>query len=600
MQKEEKEGVNANQIESLVLNCNKLAMEHLQNQNFTMSLHLLRRAKDLLKVPEKHPKLEAITLNNLGCFYKRTGKNSLALKYLQEALDVDSPDLSSASGTHLNICAIRSQMGQHDSALKHALEALTMLEESWKTHNEKSLLSSIIVASRYVGVEYEYIGLWSMAKDSYKKGLDLAESYLGSSNPLTQSLKNSYSLMCNHSQKEKPRKQSRARTRASTKNDLPPLAEGSLPKLKTATGVSRQQLNTNYESPVKVSSNRAKLMQSLNKLTEKLESKSKYFPIPPEKSKSRPRTYNNRRTPTALEKSRNRFSEAHQSFDGTRNESFEEKKPYSVEHKRLSSQSELKPPRSSMGQKSPKNFRELKEPKSSNAHRSFEDIKNESFEERKAYPAENPRLSSQSESKPPRSSMTRKSPKNSRELKQPKFHKEPKFYKEPKPPKSIPVFVKNACATQIQKTWKGYKQRKAFKQIKRELAQKKAQKAIKDLEELKKQVSQDQTKNLVRAYTPMKTRHSSFKKSNNSRRFSEPRLDSIPESKAETSDHVTLIQAQIRSFLARRKFLKLRKAAVCIQKNFRRWMIHELYQKILSAIICIQTYWRRYNSLKTN
>jgi hypothetical protein len=50
------------------------------------------------------------------------GKLRTALQYLEKALDIEQtlPYHSSKADTHLNICAVLSQLGRHDLAYHHA------------------------------------------------------------------------------------------------------------------------------------------------------------------------------------------------------------------------------------------------------------------------------------------------------------------------------------------------------------------------------------------------------------------------------------------------------------------------------------------------
>jgi len=60
-------------------------------------------------------RLVGITLNNLGCFYRRSNMPQVALKYLKKALQIESAtanDTTSMAETHLNICAIYSYMNK--------------------------------------------------------------------------------------------------------------------------------------------------------------------------------------------------------------------------------------------------------------------------------------------------------------------------------------------------------------------------------------------------------------------------------------------------------------------------------------------------------
>jgi tetratricopeptide (TPR) repeat protein len=79
----------------------------------------LKKAETL---SENNPRCQAITYNNLACYYKRQKKTRSALIYLEKALELenDMDDPSYKADTHLNTCAVLSEMGRHDLALNHA------------------------------------------------------------------------------------------------------------------------------------------------------------------------------------------------------------------------------------------------------------------------------------------------------------------------------------------------------------------------------------------------------------------------------------------------------------------------------------------------
>ncbi len=94
-----------------------------------------------------------MSLNNMGCFYRRCKKLHAALRCLEQALEIElryandsrSPlpiycisfdtgaHLSladapiSPAGTHLNICAVLSELKHHEAALVHANAAISLL-----------------------------------------------------------------------------------------------------------------------------------------------------------------------------------------------------------------------------------------------------------------------------------------------------------------------------------------------------------------------------------------------------------------------------------------------------------------------------------------
>ena len=73
-----------------------------------------------------------MTLNNLGCYYKYMGNMSLALFYLKNSIinsGTTITDKINIAGAYLNICAILYKKESHDSALKSAQKALSILEQ---------------------------------------------------------------------------------------------------------------------------------------------------------------------------------------------------------------------------------------------------------------------------------------------------------------------------------------------------------------------------------------------------------------------------------------------------------------------------------------
>jgi hypothetical protein len=167
-------------------------MEHLRAENYQAALSLLTKAADLLNDPDLPVKLQAITLNNLGCFYKRTGKLGVALQYLHKALDLEvasSADQTNLAGTHLNVCAIHSSLGRHDIALRHAYEALDLMKNADDTANNAATLA---IAYHNAGVEEEHLKNFDRAAEMYATGWKAASRQLGPNHTLTLSLKESY------------------------------------------------------------------------------------------------------------------------------------------------------------------------------------------------------------------------------------------------------------------------------------------------------------------------------------------------------------------------------------------------------------------------
>lgn len=186
--------------EALVLNCNKTAMDYLREDDYREALTLLRKAEALLNSLEegedagKRLKLMAITYNNFGCFYKRRKQPNVALYYLKKALEIESSqgeDRVNVAGTHLNICAIYSQLGKHTDALQHAYNALKLVEDVKAeplSPTRTNAVTTLIIAYHNIAVELEFLAQVQGAVEFYNKGLTSATEELGRDHGLTRSL----------------------------------------------------------------------------------------------------------------------------------------------------------------------------------------------------------------------------------------------------------------------------------------------------------------------------------------------------------------------------------------------------------------------------
>ena len=119
-------------LRDVVVQTNAIAMTCLEASEFKTCLDMLLHAQRLLVTEGTVRHIESLhilTLNNLGCCYRRLGKLSEALEVLHEASHVgegcaDNHDVANLSVTHMNICAIESQLGRHEKALEHAQAAV--------------------------------------------------------------------------------------------------------------------------------------------------------------------------------------------------------------------------------------------------------------------------------------------------------------------------------------------------------------------------------------------------------------------------------------------------------------------------------------------
>ena len=188
--------------------CNLLAMTYLEQEQYDLVLELLKKAEILT---ERDPLGKAVTFNNLACFYRKHGKLRNALKCLQRALKIESKieKVQSAADTHLNACAVLSQLGRHSAALSHSKSALILLQEElindlkWGEENvenenkqNKSIkldrIAVLAIAYHNIGVEQEFMKQYRESYNSYQKGKEIAQKYLGTEHFMTITLNNSF------------------------------------------------------------------------------------------------------------------------------------------------------------------------------------------------------------------------------------------------------------------------------------------------------------------------------------------------------------------------------------------------------------------------
>ena len=173
-------------------------MTYLQQEDFSMVLELLKKAEILT---ERDPAGKAATYNNLACYYRRLGKLHAALSYLQKALKIESKlsHVQNPADTHINACAVLSQLGKHASALEHGQTALILLQEELlvapgtvpQQAPSADRIAVLAIAYHNIGVEQEFLKRYEHSILSYRKGVEVAERYLGAKHPICNTLKTS-------------------------------------------------------------------------------------------------------------------------------------------------------------------------------------------------------------------------------------------------------------------------------------------------------------------------------------------------------------------------------------------------------------------------
>lgn len=208
-------------LSEVVLSYNSIAMQYLAQGQFEQCLAMLRKA-EAITAPgnfRKCQSLQILTFNNIGCCYRKLGKLKSALKYLKEAAQIGSgcAHVKNLSITHLNLCAIQSQLGRHDLALEHAQAAIFHTQEELVGMEERSFadsngrgnessvngdegdaldaksreekIVSLAVAYHNLAVELEFNGRGEASLQWYKKALQLVWKYRETNEALCASFK---------------------------------------------------------------------------------------------------------------------------------------------------------------------------------------------------------------------------------------------------------------------------------------------------------------------------------------------------------------------------------------------------------------------------
>ena len=195
--------------EEMVAMLNSSGMQALAEGHHEQALKFLMIAKDVVTAdarsgydtaaqliePDLQGQLKAVTLNNIGCFYKNTGRPHLALQYCNSALDIEREmeDGLSMASTHLNLCSILSAMKRHSDAYDHAQSALQLIDACNPKAGGPALgqpagISLRAVAYHNLAVQLEAMNMLQKAVHMLAMGHGAARSELGPDNTITVSL----------------------------------------------------------------------------------------------------------------------------------------------------------------------------------------------------------------------------------------------------------------------------------------------------------------------------------------------------------------------------------------------------------------------------
>ncbi|KAK1930317.1 hypothetical protein P3T76_014277 [Phytophthora citrophthora] len=189
--------------EEFLLLSNTLAMKALQT-SLPEDIITSEQCGDLLLRAEQHTRhtgylrslpeaqhvnrrrvFRLITLNNLSCHAKHTGKPLVAVNFLERALKLQlktqTSDSSSSSTeialTRLNLCAVLSQLQRHIAAAAHAKAAVAYFT-SLQTDPLNGEIAQLMLVARYnLAVELEHLNDQDAAWRQYEAVLAVAERY---------------------------------------------------------------------------------------------------------------------------------------------------------------------------------------------------------------------------------------------------------------------------------------------------------------------------------------------------------------------------------------------------------------------------------------
>jgi hypothetical protein len=112
-------------ITKYVEELNKIGMQFVQHQDIETGQKILEFCEQCTQPGTygEFPLLRNLTYNNLGCLYRRVGKNKLALSFLKRGLNILSQNglMQHSAMTFLNLCAVVSQLGEYNTLPKLTL-----------------------------------------------------------------------------------------------------------------------------------------------------------------------------------------------------------------------------------------------------------------------------------------------------------------------------------------------------------------------------------------------------------------------------------------------------------------------------------------------
>jgi len=165
-----------------------VAMGMLETGDVNLSLQVLERLEEVLKgcplaavVSER-----CAVLNNLACACRKAEQLPVAKRHLAKALrlcEIFKDTEMDRAGTHLNMCAVLSNLGRHGAALEYGKKAVQYAQEEVigrksldGDEDSKHAIKVLAVAYFNVGAEYEHLTAYITALDWYRKAVTIIEN----------------------------------------------------------------------------------------------------------------------------------------------------------------------------------------------------------------------------------------------------------------------------------------------------------------------------------------------------------------------------------------------------------------------------------------
>lgn len=170
--------------------------------------HTRRASGYLCSIPEanhvsRRLAFRLICLNNLACYHKEIGKPLVALGFLEKALKIQLKQAAANSGcepprpagssgdveqtnaialTHLNLCAVLSQLHRHAAAAEHAKSSLALLKGMGKHEDggcggPRRTAQLVLIAHFNLAVELEHLREPEQALRTYELAVRFASAH---------------------------------------------------------------------------------------------------------------------------------------------------------------------------------------------------------------------------------------------------------------------------------------------------------------------------------------------------------------------------------------------------------------------------------------